>query len=357
MLDTGQLPLTGDALLWFRQGLAAAAVGEYQRALASFNSVLQARPDYYEAWYERGLVLESLGFYAESVNSFDRALALEPKGELLAEIWHDRGNALHYGLGHYEEALSCYDRVLQISPHHDLAWQNRGNALLYGLSRPEDAIASYNRALHINPNNALAWRNRGNALVELRRYSEAIASYDRALALKPDDQVARQARALASQESGLSSRQLTTNPAWYGQGFTEATFVEGEHPAEEPESSAATPRPALTCQQPVLVIEDSSGEREILLEDEQYTIGRDPKNTICLHSQFASRNHATLIRENREDGSYTYRILDGSPTGKPSTNGLLVNGNKQNRWDLKNDDVIVFGPNVRAIYRTPIHNL
>ncbi len=356
MLDTGQLPLTGDTLLWFQQGLNAAASSEYERAVAFFNRVVQVRPDYYEAWYERGLVLERLGCYAEAILSYDRALEAEPKSEMLAEIWHDRGNALQYGLGHYEAALTCYDRVVQIDTHHDTAWLNRGNALFYGLNQIEEAISSYTRSLFVNPDNALTWRNRGNALVELKRYAEAVASYDRALVLQPDDQVARQARALASQQMGLAAMsQPTTNPAWYGQGYIESTYVEGEETTGQPLDNDLNSASKL-YQKPTLVIQDDWGQREILLDLEQYTIGRDPKNTVCLHSQFASRYHATLIREVQPDGSLKYYILDGTLAGKPSTNGLLVNGHRQQRCELKNEDVVVFGPNVRATYYTPLGN-
>ena len=82
-----------------------------------------------------------------------------------------------------------------------------------------------------------------------------------------------------------------------------------------------------------------------------YTIGRDPKCDIRLVSQFVSRRHATLVRlPHEDDGSYYYRIVDGNLKGKPSANGLLINGRKLQAHDLEDEDEIVFGPQVRAIY-------
>lgn len=52
----------------------------------------------------------------------------------------------------------------------------------------------------------------------------------------------------------------------------------------------------------------------------------------------------------REDGSSYYRIVDGDAKGKLSANGLLINGRKLLAHDLRNEDEIVFGPQVRAIY-------
>jgi tetratricopeptide (TPR) repeat protein len=348
MLDTGQQPLTGNALLWFKQGLAFAAAENYEKAVVSFNSVIQERSDFYEAWYERGLALEMLGLYPEAISSYDKALNLHPKSEVLSSIWQSRGDAWQYGLGQYEEAIRCYDQVLKINPELSTAWQNRGNALLYGLKHYEDAIASYNRAICINPEDHLSWRNRGNALVELKRYEEAIASFERALAIKPDDQIAWQARMLVMGQAGLDEKQPTTNPSFYGRGYTDSTFISADRDSQlDPQESAdAASRPY----QPRLVVEDDFGKRDIWLESDLYSIGRDPRNDICLHSQFASRQHATLIQIPTEDDSYLYRIVDGSLQGKRSTNGLMINGQKCHTWDLKPGDIVVFGPHVRAIF-------
>lgn len=99
-----------------------------------------------------------------------------------------------------------------------------------------------------------------------------------------------------------------------------------------------------------LIIEDDKGKREFTLESPVYSIGRDAQCDIRLVSQFVSRRHATLVRLPHEDGSYYYRIVDGNLKGKSSANGILINSHKQSTHDLQNEDEIVFGPQVRAIY-------
>lgn len=100
----------------------------------------------------------------------------------------------------------------------------------------------------------------------------------------------------------------------------------------------------------LLIIEDDKGRQEFILDGPVYSIGRDPKCDIRLVSQFVSRRHATLVQLPGEDGSHYYRIVDGNLKGKPSANGLMINGRKLQAQDLSNEDEVVFGPQVRAIY-------
>lgn len=102
----------------------------------------------------------------------------------------------------------------------------------------------------------------------------------------------------------------------------------------------------------LLIIEDDQGRKEFPLENPVYSIGRDRDCNIRLMSQFVSRHHATLVRLPRKNGSqsFYYRIVDGDAKGRPSSNGLMINGRKIPAHDLKNEDEIVFGPQVRAIY-------
>jgi pSer/pThr/pTyr-binding forkhead associated (FHA) protein len=119
-----------------------------------------------------------------------------------------------------------------------------------------------------------------------------------------------------------------------------------------PNSSNDVSMAADTNESHLLIIEDDQGRKEFPLEQPVYSIGRDRDCNIRLMSQFVSRRHATLVRLPREHNShsYYYRIVDGDAKGKPSSNGLMINGRKIPAHDLKNEDEVVFGPQVRAIY-------
>ncbi|QQE66943.1 phosphopeptide-binding protein [Leptolyngbya sp. BL0902] len=100
----------------------------------------------------------------------------------------------------------------------------------------------------------------------------------------------------------------------------------------------------------ILIVDDSKGRREIVLSRSVYSIGRDPMCDIRLSSQFVSRHHATLVQLPKDDDTFYYRIVDGNLKGRPSANGMLINGRKLLAHDLKNEDEIVFGPQAGAVY-------
>ncbi|MCY7408176.1 MAG: tetratricopeptide repeat protein [Alkalinema sp. CAN_BIN05] len=351
MIDTGRVPLSNIELDLYRQGISAAATGSLIEAIECYDRLLAPRGDFWEAWYERGTVLEDLGRFAEAIASYDKALALEPRREALANLWLRRGNTYQYGLGEYDASLACYDRVLQLQPDQVQGWHHRGNALLYGYNQPETAIICYRRALNIDPQLALAWRNQGNALMDLRRYSEAIVSYDHSLAISPNDEIATQARHQAQQELGLIVQAPETKPAWLVPESTEVHDPDALDQSIDHHNLTSLDLSTNPTMAASLLLEDEANFSFIELVEDTYTIGRDLDNKICLQSQFSSRFHAVIRRLVTETGEVVFEIQDGSVTGKASKNGILVNGKHVTRAFLNHQDLIVFGPRAKAIFR------
>ncbi len=101
----------------------------------------------------------------------------------------------------------------------------------------------------------------------------------------------------------------------------------------------------------LLIVEDGKGRRTLPLQEATYSIGRDPRNSIVLHSKSVSRQHAILLRVPvPETEQSLFRLIDGSLKGKRSTNGLFINGHKSFSHDLKHGDIIEFGPKAKAKY-------
>jgi pSer/pThr/pTyr-binding forkhead associated (FHA) protein len=105
------------------------------------------------------------------------------------------------------------------------------------------------------------------------------------------------------------------------------------------------------CERHLLVVDDDNGRRSIALDAATYSLGRDQTNAIVLESKSVSRQHALLLRlPVPETAGYRYRLVDGNSEGRPSVNGVMVNGKRCSSRNLTNGDVIVFGLHVKAAY-------
>ena len=135
--------------------------------------------------------------------------------------------------------------------------------------------------------------------------------------------------------------------------MTEAETSQFQQPSSNSPASGLGKKPVYPLESHdvhLLIVQDDKGPREIPLGGEVYSIGRDSESDIRLFSLFVSRQHATLVRQPRDDGRYDYQILDGNLQGHPSANGILINGRKLPSHNLKNEDEVVFGSKVSAKY-------
>jgi pSer/pThr/pTyr-binding forkhead associated (FHA) protein len=108
-----------------------------------------------------------------------------------------------------------------------------------------------------------------------------------------------------------------------------------------------------SCQERhVLVINDGK-RRAIALEAAAYSLGRDSSNAIVLNVDTISRQHAMLLRlPVPGTRRYRYRVVDGNTQGKPSANGVFVNGTPCRSQEIENGDIVRFGHTVEASYLT-----
>ena len=119
--------------------------------------------------------------------------------------------------------------------------------------------------------------------------------------------------------------------------------------------SGSNMKPSDVTEVHLLVVNDDRKQpREYPLGGDIYSIGRAERSNIRLYSLFVSRRHATLIRQQGENGTYSYRIVDGDGKGQLSANGILIGDRKlqgkSQSYELKDGDEITFGPGVSAKY-------
>ena len=155
-------------------------IARLPEAIASYDQVLQIKPDHFESHANRAFSLFALGRHEEGLASCERAIALKPDQ---ASLYVLRGDLLR-ALGRLEAALTSYERAIDIDPESAEAHGNRGTALL--LLNRVAAISSFDRAIEIKPDYAEAYFNRASARHKLREYDAATADYKVVAALAPD---------------------------------------------------------------------------------------------------------------------------------------------------------------------------
>jgi pSer/pThr/pTyr-binding forkhead associated (FHA) protein len=102
----------------------------------------------------------------------------------------------------------------------------------------------------------------------------------------------------------------------------------------------------------ILKIDDEMGSRTITLDAATYSLGRDPSNAIVLASKSISRKQALLLRLPTDKlNAYRYRLMDGDSGGKPSKNGVFVNGRPCRTRDLLSGDQILFAGQIKVFYQ------
>jgi tetratricopeptide (TPR) repeat protein len=159
---------------------ALEALGDIERALASYRKALALQPDFADALVNLGALHAGRGELDEARECYERALAIDPN-QALAHT--NLGNILNE-LGRFDEAAACHRRALGIDPKLAVAHSNLGN-VLRNQGRPLEAAASFRAAIAAAPDFAEAHANLGNVLTDEGELDAAIAAYRRALALKP----------------------------------------------------------------------------------------------------------------------------------------------------------------------------
>jgi tetratricopeptide (TPR) repeat protein len=166
---------------YVQRGLALAAQGRRDEALACYRQALGLRPGSAAACTDLGVALGQLGQADEAVVAFRQALRLDPS---YAKAHHNLGVALAQQ-GRQDEAVAALREALRLKPDYAEACYNLGIALAQ-LGRRDEAIACYREAVRLRPDYPDALNNLGLALTETGRSGEAAVLLRQAVRLRPD---------------------------------------------------------------------------------------------------------------------------------------------------------------------------
>jgi tetratricopeptide (TPR) repeat protein len=190
-------------------------LGQPERALDDYTTLLRHEPTNSEAHLDRGILLQRMGRLEEAVLDYDAAIAWSPPYD---EAYYNRAQTL-LALGRKEQALADYGCVITLEPGHVGALVNRAGILysrgelaaarqdverilaqsprhakalcLLGLlemaeRRPDQAKRAFDLALESDGSETTAWINRATLLFERGDAEAALRDLDRAVALSGD---------------------------------------------------------------------------------------------------------------------------------------------------------------------------
>lgn len=175
-----------------KRAAAYKASGRFTDAFADYTAAIKLDSGSYEfnstlhfanAYFGRGNVQYQLGNYELAVADYDSALALEPNHPL---AMLNKARALA-DERQYDSSIVWYTRAIAIlSPKEYGGAQERayfGRGVAYNQTdRSTPALKDFNEAIKLKPDDRYAFLHRGNAYKSLGNYDSAIADFKNALA-------------------------------------------------------------------------------------------------------------------------------------------------------------------------------
>ncbi|MEQ9409612.1 MAG: tetratricopeptide repeat protein [Fuerstiella sp.] len=185
------------------------ARGQFEDAIAAYNTAAEKLPDRADVLFSRGLCYEQLRLFEKALQDYSRCLELDPghmdalnnKGVVLASMQRfeeaaeqftlllhqsadnvltlrNRGLCFH-DLGRFDEAMADYNRGIELAPEDPETWFQRGNLFLEQ-GQPADAVSDFTRSIELSAEHARAWMNRGVARYKLGQLEAAVSDLEHA---------------------------------------------------------------------------------------------------------------------------------------------------------------------------------
>ena len=185
---SGALPLLEDACRQApesadyqnRYGIALAALGRLDDAVAAYRKAIACRPEMAEAHNNLAIALAAHGDVRNAIIAYRRALTMQPD---FAEAHNGLGVALA-AFGDSDEAVHHYRRALQIRPDYVEARVNLGD-LLTQSNKLDEAIAELDAVLRARPGHFEALLSLADAYGRADRLEDAENTARKALEAHP----------------------------------------------------------------------------------------------------------------------------------------------------------------------------
>lgn len=173
---------TADA--YFNRGLAFAAKGEIERAIADYTTAIEGEPKLATAWDARALARLQFDQLDEAIADSGEAAALAPNN---AGVLNNRAMILSVA-GRTKEAMETFNAALVLDPGYVRAYFNRGNARARS-GDAKGALADFARAIDHDAEYLPAYTERAVTKFSLGNFAEADSDFEAAARLDPDREI------------------------------------------------------------------------------------------------------------------------------------------------------------------------
>jgi tetratricopeptide (TPR) repeat protein len=171
---------------YFMKGMCFRDLGDTTRAVSSFQTSIEQKPDYYEPFMQLALIYHNRNNKL-ALQYYDGALRINPKS---TEALYSRGLWYQENEKNYDKAIQDYTSAVQLNPKLETAHFALGYLHFQYLKVYDQAIKHYNDAVSAAPNWPEAYYNRGLCYEALGNVAAANADYEKALKIRPDYQAA-----------------------------------------------------------------------------------------------------------------------------------------------------------------------
>jgi tetratricopeptide (TPR) repeat protein len=176
---------------------AAAAAGEYAKALVLAQAAIKQEPRSSDALFLAAMMLQRLGRLPEAIGYYERSIEANAN---VADAHHNLGCAL-LGVRRIDEAVVALRRAIALRPEYPEALDALGYALAES-GAPEKALMHYERSLELNDQVPAVRLRFADLLLKQGRYAEARAQFAAARERDPESTPAREGLATASFQLG-----------------------------------------------------------------------------------------------------------------------------------------------------------
>jgi len=172
---------------YFIKGFAYKESGDTSKAISSFQTATEVKPDYYDAYIQLGNIF-SARKHPLALEYYNNALKIRPSS---TEALYNRGLFLQNN-NQIELAQNDYNTILKIDNTYSDASYNLGYIEMAMKNDYKSAIKYFTDAIRINSDYVEAWYNRGLCYDYLNDKVSAEKDYRQALTIVPTYKLAKE---------------------------------------------------------------------------------------------------------------------------------------------------------------------